>query len=126
MSSLPIISFFKDIDKHDTPLVGGKGANLGEMTRAGFPVPNGFAITINAYDAFLEENDIARKIYDILKITDVNDPTQLGSAGKRIQKMVINGKIPDDVSKEIIIAYKKLSRIFKHALVAVRSSATAE
>ena len=126
MSSLPIVSFFKDIDKHDTPLVGGKGANLGEMTRAGFPVPNGFAITINAYDAFLQENDIARKIYDILKTTDVNDPTQLGSAGRDIQKMVINGQIPADVCKEIILAYKKLSGTFRHALVAVRSSATAE
>src|SRR3989344_7587884 len=126
MSVQPIVVNFRDIDKHDTPLVGGKGANLGEMTKAGFPVPNGFAITINAYDAFLQENDIARKIYDILKTTDVNDPTQLGSAGRDIQKMVINGQIPDDVSKEVILAYKKLSGTFRHALVAVRSSATAE
>ena len=64
MTTPPIIKFFKDLDKHDTPLVGGKGANLGEMTKAGFPVPNGFAITINAYDSFLAENDIAKKIYD--------------------------------------------------------------
>lgn len=126
MSAQPITVNFRDIDKHDTPLVGGKSANLGEMTKAGFPVPGGFAITINAYDAFLQENDIARKIYDILKTTDVNDPSQLGSAGKRIQKMVINGKIPDEVSKEVISSYRKLSGTFKHALVAVRSSATAE
>jgi len=126
MIKLPIITFFKDIDKHDTPLVGGKGANLGEMVKAGFPVPNGFAITINAYDSFLVENDIAKKIYEILAITDVNDPNQLGSASNKIQKMIINGKIPDEVSKEIIIAYKELSGAFKKALVAVRSSATAE
>ncbi len=126
MVTLPIIKFFKDIDKHDTPLVGGKGANLGEMTKAGFPVPNGFAITINAYDAFLAENEIAKKIYEILSVTDVNDPIQLGDASARIQKMVINGKFPDDVSREIISSYKKLSGVFKKALVAVRSSATAE
>lgn len=126
MSRLPIVSFFKEIDKHDTPLVGGKGANLGEMTKAGFPVPNGFAITINAYDEFLDENDIAKKIYSILGETDVNDPKQLDEASRKIQKMVVNGKLPDGVSKEIITSYKKLSGHFKKALVAVRSSATAE
>lgn len=126
MSRLPITTFFKDIDKHDTPLVGGKGANLGEMTKAGFPVPNGFAITINAYDSFLLENDIAKKIYDILGATDVNDPRQLDDASKRIQKMVVNGKLPEDVSNAIISSYRKLSGVFKKALVAVRSSATAE
>lgn len=126
MSKLPITTFFKDIDKHDTPLVGGKGANLGEMTKAGFPVPNGFAITINAYDSFLTENDIAKKIYDILAVTDVSDPHQLNEASKRIQRMIIAGNLPEDVSDAIISSYKKLSGVFKKALVAVRSSATAE
>jgi pyruvate,water dikinase len=126
MSAYPLVSFFKDINKHDTPLVGGKGANLGEMVKEGLPVPNGFAITIHAYDMFLAENNIAKKIYEILDATDVNNPTQLDDASKRIQKMVVNGKIPDEVSKEIISSYKKLSGRFKKALVAVRSSATAE
>ena len=99
---------------------------MGEMTKAGFPVPNGFAITINAYDSFLLENDIAKKIYDILGATDVNDPRQLDDASKRIQKMVVNGKLPEDVSNAIISSYRKLSGVFKKALVAVRSSATAE
>jgi pyruvate,water dikinase len=126
MPSLPIVVDFKSIDKKDTPLVGGKGANLGEMTKAGFPVPGGFAITIEAYDEFLLKNDIAKKIYDTLAITDVNDPHQLGQASSRIQKMVIQGELPDSVAKEIINSYKKLSGVFKKQLVAVRSSATAE
>lgn len=126
MGSLPIITFFKDIDKNDTPLVGGKGANLGEMTKAGFPVPDGFAVTINAYDFFLAENDIAKKIYDILDITDVSDPVQLGNASQRIQKMVTEGKYPEEISRQIIASYKKLSGFMKRSLVAVRSSATAE
>lgn len=126
MRMLPVTRFFKDIDKHDTPLVGGKGANLGEMTKAGFPVPNGFAITIDAYSEFLKENDIAKKIYDFLDTTDVNDPVQLGNASSKIQKMIINGKIPDEIAAEIISSYKKLSGFMKKALVAVRSSATAE
>ncbi|NMB82613.1 MAG: phosphoenolpyruvate synthase, partial [Ignavibacteria bacterium] len=123
---LPIISFFKELDKHDTPLVGGKGANLGEMTKAGLPVPNGFAITVNAYEAFLLENDIDKKIYAILNETDVDNPEQLADASRKIQRIINTSKIPDIVSKEIISAYKKLSGPFKKALVAVRSSATAE
>jgi phosphoenolpyruvate synthase/pyruvate phosphate dikinase len=62
MSARALTTFFKDIDKHDIPLVGGKGANLGEMTRAGFPVPNGFAVTVESYEIFLKKNDIAGKI----------------------------------------------------------------
>lgn len=126
MRTAPVTRFFKDIDKHDTPLVGGKGANLGEMTKAGFPVPNGFAITIDAYKDFLTENDIAKKIYDLLATVDVNDPAQLNSASVKIQKMIVNGKIPDEIAAEIIASYKKLSGFMKKALVAVRSSATAE
>jgi pyruvate,water dikinase len=126
MSAQPLVVFFKNIDKHDTALVGGKGANLGEMTKAGFPVPNGFAITINAYDRFLAVNDIAKKIYDILATTDVGSPVQLDSSSSRIQKMIVNGKLPDEVASEVITFYKKLSGHFKKALVAVRTSATAE
>jgi pyruvate,water dikinase len=126
MSDLPIIAFFKDIDKNDTALVGGKCANLGEMTQAGFPVPNGFAITVKAYDLFLKENDIVKKIYDLLATIDVDDPAQLDSASTRVQKMIINGKLPDEVIHQVISSYKKLSGTFKKALVAVRTSATAE
>lgn len=126
MSALPIVVNFRDIDKNDTPLVGGKCANLGEMIRAGFPVPNGFAITINAYDLFLKENDIVRKIYDILATIDANDPAQLNSASSRIQKMIVNGELPDEIVSEVITSYKRLSGHFKKALVAVRTSATAE
>ena len=72
-ASKPLTAFFKDIDKHDLPLVGGKGANLGEMTKAGFPVPNGFAVTVESYDIFLKENDIKGKIDSVLKDIDVNN-----------------------------------------------------
>jgi len=126
MPSLPNILNFRDIDKRDTNLVGGKSANLGEMTQAGFPVPPGFAITVHAYDAFLKENNIVDNIYSLLKTIDVNDPAQLDSATKRIQGWIIKGKLSDSIAREIISAYKKLSGRFKNALVAVRTSATAE
>jgi pyruvate,water dikinase len=118
--------FFNQIDKHDLPLVGGKGANLGEMTQAHFPVPNGFAVTVAAYDTFLKENNLQKQIQNILKVTDRNDPHQLNNASKKIEKKILTGFMPKLVAREIIKSYKRLSGRFKSALVAVRSSATAE
>ena len=126
MTLLPFIINFKDIDKGDVELVGGKNANLGEMIKAGFPVPPGFAITIHAYDLLLEENDLVKKIYGILDAIDVDEPTQLGNASRQIKRMIQNSKIPDSVGREVISNYKKISGFMKNALVAVRSSATAE
>lgn len=126
MINLPLVVDFKDIDKDDLSLVGGKGANLGEMTKAGFPVPNGFAVTVPSYELFLKENEISGKIYDILAVTNVEDPAQLENASKRLQKLVSNSRFPESVFKEVNKAYKKLSGRFKKAEVAVRSSATAE
>lgn len=122
----PIIAFFKDIQKEDVGLVGGKGANLGEMANADFPVPGGFAVTVEAYDLFIAENNLFEEISVALKGTNVNSPEELEDVSKKIQKKVLNGKVPDLVFKEIHSAYKKLSGPFKKALVAVRSSATAE
>src|SRR3989344_2750324 len=99
MTSLPFIINFKDIDKGDVELVGGKNANLGEMIKAGFPVPPGFAITIHAYDLLLEENDLVKKIYGILDAIDVDEPTQLGNASRQIKRMIQNSKIPDSVGR---------------------------
>ena len=126
MTSLPLVVEFKNIDKDDLSLVGGKGANLGEMTKAGFPVPNGFAVTVPAYDLFLKDNDISSKIYDILAVTNVNDPAQLENASKKLQKLINTSKFPEVVFHEVDKYYKKLSNRFSKALVAVRSSATAE
>ena len=126
MSTLPLVIDFKDIDKESLSLVGGKGANLGEMTKAGFPVPNGFAVTVPSYELFLKENDIASKIYEILDVTDVEDPAQLESASRKIQRIVNTSRFPESVFKDLVNSYKKLSGRFNKALVAVRSSATAE
>lgn len=122
----PLVAFFKQIDKHDLPLVGGKGANLGEMTQAGFPVPNGFAVTVESWDRFIEENKLAEKINEIDKEIDVNDPEDLERGSRRIRNLISKGEIPKDVREETVKAYKKLSGKFGKALVAVRSSATAE
>lgn len=126
MAAQPLVLFFKNTDKRDLALVGGKGANLGEMTGAGFPVPNGFSVTVPSYELFLKENAIEASINEILKGLDVSNASELNEAAKKIQKIILTAEIPEDVSREVTKAYKKLSGIFKKALVAVRSSATAE
>jgi len=122
----PLTAFFKDINKNDLPMVGGKGANLGEMTQAGFPVPNGFAITVASYELFLERNSLSRRIKDVLEVTDVNQPDQLQEASRKISKLITSGDIPKEVTNEVFKAYRRLSGVFGNAMVAVRSSATAE
>jgi pyruvate,water dikinase len=64
------VAWFSEIDKDDVALVGGKGANLGEMTKAKFPVPNGFIVTSEAYYAFIRENDFSTKIKHLLETTN--------------------------------------------------------
>ncbi len=121
------IAWFKDIHKEDIDSVGGKGANLGEMTRAGFPVPNGFVVTVSAYKAFLDTVQIRHKIEELLHGLDVSDSKKLDSASRQIQKLITRSEFPPEIANEVIKAYFKLSGgSMKAALVAVRSSATAE
>ena len=123
------IFWFKKIDKDDIPIVGGKGANLGEMSKfLGDLVPNGFVVTAKAYFDFITYNELEKKIRKILEITNVHQPTELDAASKKIKKIIINGKINPGIGKEIAKNYFKLGSFFglKQALVAVRSSATAE
>jgi pyruvate,water dikinase len=120
------IAWFKEVEKEDTALVGGKGANLGEMTRAGFPVPNGFIVTSNAYYAFVKENDLKKKIINLLSTVNVEDSHSLMQVSADIRKVIRKGKLPTEVIKDTLNAYKRLSGVLKESLVAVRSSATAE
>ncbi|MCL5438621.1 MAG: phosphoenolpyruvate synthase [Patescibacteria group bacterium] len=117
---------FKDIDKHDIPLVGGKGANLGEMTRAGFPVPNGFIVTSKAYYAFIKENNLATKIKHLLNTVNYNNPNSLNEVSTHIKKLIIHAPVSDELRKQIFGFYRRLGGVFKDALVAARSSATSE
>lgn len=126
MTVQPLILFLKDIQKNDTPVVGGKSANLGEMFSIGLPVPDAFATTVHAYDLFLKENELDKSIYPVLENLNYENQKELESASRQIQLKIKKGKIPQNIKNEIVKAYKKLSGKFKHAFVAVRSSATAE
>lgn len=119
----PHVLWFKHIDKHDGHLVGGKGANLGEMLRAGFPVPDGFVVTAQAYFSFIDHNKLRNAIYDELHHLDVNDSQKLQAAAKRVQNLILKAKMPADIRTAIEEAYAQLG---KTTPVAIRSSATAE
>lgn len=116
----------KDVNKEDIAIAGGKGANLGEMIQSDFPVPNGFIITVASYDLFLDENNLRNDINSLIRITNHENPDELEKTAKKIQKKILESKIPEEIAQETIKAYKKLSGIFAKAQVAVRSSATAE
>jgi pyruvate,water dikinase len=125
-----LVIWFENLRKTDIPSVGGKNANLGEMTSAGIPVPPGFAITAYAYKKFIEETNIAAKIYEIIDktVTDVNDPKQYELASKKIRELIEATPMPKEIENAIRVAYEELGKkiSFKEPFVAVRSSATAE
>jgi len=120
------ILWFQEVDKGDIALVGGKGANLGEMASVDFPVPRGFIITSKAYFDFIQENKLKSKIHQELKRVDVDDPQTINEASEKIKKAIMAGRISPPLAKEIIFNYLKLGSVLSHALVAIRSSATAE
>ncbi len=121
------VKWFEELRRTHIGIAGGKGANLGEMISAGFPIPPGFVVTSNAYFKHLEHNELTDLIKDILVDLDVNDTKVLESASQRIKELIMSGEVPPDIRKEIIEAYKELcKREGKTVYVAVRSSATAE
>lgn len=135
--------WFEEVDKKDVEIVGGKGANLGEMLQAKFPIPYGFVVTAEAYFHFIKESGLAPKIASILKGIDAENAKQLEKAGKEIRTMILKASVPKVLTETIKAQYEELGsrqeKIFKklgitstplvysgNTLVAVRSSATAE
>ncbi len=124
------VLWFETLRNTDVPIVGGKNASLGEMINAGMPVPPGFAVTAHAYERFIKQTGIAKKIYQIIgeTVTDPNNPKQYDVASKKIRELIEKTTMPPKIASSIRAAYKKLNTRLnlKDAFVAVRSSATAE
>ena len=126
------ILWFKEILKEDVPLVGGKNASLGEMfsklSKKGINIPNGFAISSEAFRYYLRFNKIDEKLKEIFKKFDPKSIKSLKETGEKARQLILRGKFPPDLEKEILENYQKLSKIYKqkNVDVAVRSSATAE
>ncbi len=121
------VMWFEEIDKNNLAEVGGKGANLGEMTAAKFPVPPGFVITAGAYFEFIRLNKIHDFIKDMTTELDVSNNDALTRASEMVKARILGGRIPDAMRADIIRSYRELCRRRgRNVYVAVRSSATAE
>ncbi len=116
------ILWFNEVTKGDIAIVGGKGANLGEMVHAGILVPPGFIVTADAYFKFLKASNLTDEIRRHLKDLDVNDSKKLQEVAGLIKDKISSAPMLPDIVQEIKDAYRKLGG----GLVAVRSSATAE
>src|SRR3990170_4355227 len=117
-----LVVWFEEVGKEDIPLVGGKGANLGEMTQAHIPVPPGFIVTAQTYYAFLEAIGLRQRINELLADLDGGDSQRLQEVSQDIKRAIIDTPMPTEVARQVRAAYRKLGG----GPVAVRSSATAE
>jgi len=125
------VRWFEEIKIEDVSLVGGKNASLGEMYRElaaeGVKIPNGFAITAEAYWHVIDSAGILEKLKETMAGVDKADVTDLAKRGKEARHLILGAGIPDDLWTEIKAAYDRLCDEYgPHADVAVRSSATAE
>jgi phosphoenolpyruvate synthase len=118
-------AWFDEVRKDDIALAGGKGANLGELSLVGLPVPPGFVLTTAAYGAFVESNDIGDAIIGHASVARAEDPAAFEEVAEGIRALFSGGEVPQEMADEIRAAYEELSEDGK-AAVAIRSSATAE
>src|SRR5829696_8865880 len=102
-------AWFDEIRKDDIALVGGKGANLGELSRAGLPVPPGFVLTTNGYDAFVEASGIKGEVVALASAPRAEDPAAFEEVAEGIRGLFARGEIPEVVDYEIRAIYEKLS-----------------
>jgi pyruvate, water dikinase len=124
------IKTFNQISSNDVAIVGGKNASLGEMITnlkpLGVEVPDGFALTVDAYREFLAANALTPVLENLLRQLDRKSLSNLAQIGERCRSFIMYAKLPEQVEESIRYAYLKL---MSHGLVhsvAVRSSATAE
>ncbi|MGB0953796.1 MAG: PEP/pyruvate-binding domain-containing protein, partial [Planctomycetota bacterium] len=122
---------FSSIRLADLPQVGGKNSSLGEMVNAlsglGVKVPNGFAVTADAYRHFLKENDLGSRIDQAIADLDPTKLDRLEATGSLIRQWIRSAEMPEDLKQEIRAAYNEREKEYgTNYDVAVRSSATAE
>jgi pyruvate,water dikinase len=129
VSSDAIVVWLENVRKDDVHIVGGKCANLGELTAKGVTVPPGFAVTADAFRRFLEETKIGEVIQKTLMSADgPRDPKQYEEASEEIREIIESAPMPSDIANEVRSAYRDLERKTSNpqVKVAVRSSATSE
>ena len=128
MGEFKYIKWFNEIDKNDIPIVGGKGANLGELTQKGLDVPPGFCVTAGAYTYFIDHAKLNENIREKVSNLNVEDSIELQKVSSEVQELINSSQIPEDLVGEIKLAYREFNQSIgvENLRVAVRSSATAE
>jgi pyruvate,water dikinase len=127
MGERATILWLEEITKDDRKAVGGKGANLGEMTRAGYPVPPGFCITTGTYLDFIGQNDLEGVFASLGALARKGDEAALEREAARLRALIADSQLARFVREEIVAAYAQLFEMGSPGgQVAVRSSATAE
>src|SRR5829696_7397184 len=94
-------AWFDEIGKEDIALAGGKGANLGELSRVGLPVPPGFILTTKAYDAFVESNEIGDAIINPASVPRADGSAEFEEVAGTIHALFSGGKVPETMAEEI-------------------------
>lgn len=119
---------FDEYEPQFHPLVGGKNASLGEMTRAGMPVPSGFAITTRAFCAHIVDDDLGREVAGLLRQADVHRPEALEPISAAVRARIEAAPLADGIAAAVAAAYDRLCDRCQvdDVAVAVRSSATCE
>jgi pyruvate,water dikinase len=116
-----------EVDATSIGLVGGKGANLGELVAAGAPVPVAFCVTTDAYRAFLDHHDLPQRIKELLAEVDYGDPAGIERSASQIRSLIVASEIPADIAADVAAGYATLeAQLGAGVEVSVRSSATAE
>ncbi len=125
-TSSPVVRPFEELGRSDVAWAGGKGANLGELARAGLPVPPGFVVGAPVYAAFCRAGGLRERMAERLALVNVDDSEGLGAAARDVRAMVEAEPIPPHVEDEIRRTYAAFPAGADDVPVAVRSSATAE
>ena len=122
MKEFEYVRLLQEVGREDLSAAGGKGANLGEMLKAGLPVPEGFVLLVNSYRRFVKENGLEKDIENLLNGIEAGHGEDIREAAEKIRGLFAGGEIPGEIKKEIAEIYATLGE----PPAAVRSSATAE
>lgn len=116
------------LDKDSVLIAGGKISHLAELKKLlKIPTPEGFVITSSAFVRFLEKAQLKEQIYEILHSIDINKIEKLNEGSRKIQELIINSKVPEEIEVSIKSAYENLcKKLNKKCLISVRSSAIHE
>jgi pyruvate,water dikinase len=102
------VRWFEEIGLTDVALVGGKGANLGELTGAGLPVPPGFVITADAYLDAVSQSGVRARLAMLLSGLNADDHVALTKTTTAAREAIMDAPIPEDIADAIADAYRRL------------------